>query len=129
MPQFRRSHLIRLGRLLDMLYRPAEIADEIGCHVDTVYRSYLPTGCPHARDETGHIWINGRSFAEWVQQLTSRKGNSLDEGQAFCFKCNRAVRMTGDLKVSQTNRHLELVTGICPDCGTKVNRARACHND
>jgi hypothetical protein len=129
MVRFRRSQIIRLGRLLCMLYRPAEIASEIGCHVDTVYRSYIPAGCPHARDGTGHIWINGRDFAEWARELTSKSRRPLDDGEAFCLKCNAPVEMAGNLRVSKTNRHLELITGVCPVCGTTVNRARACHND
>jgi len=35
--RLRRTQIIRLGRLMTMRYRPAELAAEIGCHVDTVY--------------------------------------------------------------------------------------------
>lgn len=125
MIRFRRSQIMRLRRLLDMRYRPAELAEEIGCHVDTVYRSYIPAGCPHTRDKSNHIWINGKEFAKWVREITSDNGTPLDDDEAFCLKCNEAVRMTGELKVRPTNKYLELVTGVCPECGTTVNRARA----
>ena len=38
-PVLKHTHIIKLGRLLDMMYKPAEIADEIGVTPDTVYRS------------------------------------------------------------------------------------------
>jgi len=39
-PQLKHQHIIKLSRLLNMLYKPSEIAEEIGVSVDTVYRSY-----------------------------------------------------------------------------------------
>jgi hypothetical protein len=123
--RLRRNHVIRLGRLLNMRYRPAELASEIGCHPDTVYRSYIPAGCPHERDGRGHIWIVGTEFAAWARSLASRGRVKLAAGEAYCLRCNRAVEMTGETTVRPTNRYLELVTGRCPECGCTVNRARA----
>jgi len=51
--------MAHLPRLLWMYYSPSELADEIGCNVDTIYKSYIPAGCPHTRDERGRIWIKG----------------------------------------------------------------------
>jgi len=45
-PLLKHCHIIKLGRLLNMLYKPSEIAEEIGVAQDTVYRSYLPAGAP-----------------------------------------------------------------------------------
>jgi hypothetical protein len=45
--------MAHLPRLLWMYYSPSDLADEIGCNVDTVYKSYIPAGCPHKRDERG----------------------------------------------------------------------------
>lgn len=56
---------MRLRKLLDMMYLPSELAEEIGFHVQQVYRVYVPLGCPHDRDAKNHLWINGKAFAEW----------------------------------------------------------------
>jgi len=34
-PQLKHTHIIKLDRLLDMLYRPAEIAEKTGVNPDT----------------------------------------------------------------------------------------------
>ena len=124
MVNFRRSQIIRLGRLLEMRYRPSELADEIGCHVDTVYRSYIPAGCPHTRDESGHIWIVGTEFAKWAREMNSQRGTTLDDDEGYCLKCEQPVQISGPTKVRPTNRYLELLSFTCPQCGTTVNRAR-----
>ena len=41
----------------------------------------------------------------------------------------QGVRHAPSYTVRPTNHHLELVTGMCPECGTSVNRARARHQD
>ena len=49
----------RLVRLLNMLYSPSELANEIGFTKRQVYRVYIPLGCPHEKDSKGRNWING----------------------------------------------------------------------
>ena len=120
-----RSVILRLGRLLHMEYRPSELAEELGCSLDAVYKSYLSAGCPHRRDETGHIWIVGTEFSEWVRATLKKDKIPLADGEAYCLKCNAPVKMTGELTVQPVNLYLELVKGECPVCGTRVNRARA----
>lgn len=129
MTRMSKENIIRLGRLLHMRYRPSELAAEIGCHVDTVYRSFVPAGCPHKRDEKGHIWIIGTEFAEWARTIAKRKHAPLGKGEVFCLKCRAPTRMTGHLTIKPTNRYLELVVGECSECGTKVHRARARRNN
>jgi len=46
---------MRLEKLLDMLYKPRELAEEIGFTQRQVYRAYLPAGCPHDKDDRRHI--------------------------------------------------------------------------
>jgi hypothetical protein len=124
-PIFKHGHIIKLTRLLNMLYRPAEIADEIGVNVDTVYRSYLPAGAPYERDQEGNIWINGPAFREWafVQiGARKRKKHPLEDGEGWCLKCNQVVKIQKP-KARATNRYLALIQGKCPICGSKVNRA------
>ncbi|MHB8135699.1 MAG: hypothetical protein ACYDH1_15935 [Anaerolineaceae bacterium] len=123
-PLFKREQLIKLQRLLDMLYKPSEIADEIGVSKDTVYRSYLPAGAPHERDKLGSIWIHGPSFREWVlNQVGARQRtkHELQLNEAWCLTCNKPVAIQNQ-KERPVNRYLNLIYGYCPDCKTKVNR-------
>ena len=129
-PQLKHCHIVKLGRLLDMLYRPSEIAEEIGVAQDTVYRSYLPAGAPHTRDAQGDVWIHGPAFAAWARETISKKRSQragLPAGHAWCMRCNQAVPLITP-RVRTVNRYLELLQAPCPACGTTVNRARARRN-
>jgi hypothetical protein len=124
-PSFKREHLIRLGRLLNMQYTLRELAHELGVSVDTVYRSYIPAGCPMERDGGGQIWIHGTAFREWVQALRAAKNSECAKpGRAWCFQCSKCVRIL-DPKIKPVNYHLELRQGTCELCGGQVNRAQA----
>ena len=129
-PQLKHQHIIKLSRLLDMLYKPSEIAEEIGVATDTIYRSYLPAGLPYTRDGEGNIWIHGPAFVAWARETISKKKSEragLPDGQAWCMKCNQAVQLV-DPKIKIVNRYLELLQARCPQCGKVVNRARARQN-
>ena len=128
-PKFGRSQIIRLGRLLNMRYTPAEIAHEIGVTVDTVYRSYIPAGCPAEQDLDGRIWIVGTEFRQWVR-LTKRRKQKHPEfskpGVGWCFHCSKPVRIM-QASIQPVNYYLELLQGECEFCGNIVNRAQATH--
>lgn len=126
-PQFKHKQIIKLGRLLDMLYKPAEIAEEIGVDPDTIYRSYLPAGLPYTRDEHGDLWIHGPAFVSWAREMIARRKNErapLPDDHAWCLKCNEPVPLINP-KVKKSNRYLELLQARCPQCGKVINRARA----
>lgn len=126
-PLLKHQHIVKLSRLLDMLYRPSEIAEEIGTTQDTVYRSYLPAGLPHLRDADGHVWIHGPAFISWARATISKKRSQragLPDGHAWCMKCNLAVELL-DPKIKTVNRYIELMQSACPNCGARINRARA----
>lgn len=126
-PSLKHTHIIKLGRLLDMLYKPSEIAEEIGITPDTLYRSYLPAGLPHVRDAQGNIWIHGPAFVSWAKETISKKKSrrvGLPDDHAWCMKCNQAVELINP-RIRITNRYLELLQARCPHCGKTVNRARA----
>ena len=42
------------------------------------------------------------------------------KGDAYCVKCKEKRDFEGTVKVSDSGRRMAL--GICPVCGTKVNR-------
>lgn len=126
-PLLKHTHIVKLGRILDMMYKPSEIAEEIGVAQDTVYRSYLPAGLPHERDDKGNVWIYGPAFVAWARETVSRRKSKragLPDQHAWCMKCNRPVKLNHP-QIKTINRYLELMQSPCPRCGTTVNRARA----
>lgn len=126
-PLLKRTHIIKLGRLLDMMYKPSEIAEEIGVAQDTIYRSYLPAGLPHSRDEHGSVWIHGPAFIAWAKETVAKrksKRKGLPDDHAWCMRCNQPVAMSRPV-VKPINRYLEVLQDRCPQCRTKINRARA----
>jgi len=128
-PLLKHTHIVKLGRLLNMLYKPAEIAEEIGVNKDTIYRSYLPAGLPHTRDGQGSIWIHGPAFVAWAKETISRKKSKragLPEDHAWCMKCNHPVLLI-DPKIKIVKHNLDLLQAPCPNCRTIVNRLRS-HN-
>jgi hypothetical protein len=126
-PLLKHQHIIKLGRLLDMLYKPSEIAEEIGVTTDTIYRSYLPAGLPHTRDGQGNIWIHGPAFIAWAREMISKKKSrraGLPDDHAWCMTCKGPVALINP-KTKTVNRYLELLQAQCPTCGKTINRARA----
>lgn len=110
-----------------MEYRPAEIAELIDVHVDTVRRKYIAAGCPHRRDTNGHIWIVGTQFRDWAEEIIAKRKRAISkplaENQAWCFKCRDRVLMSNPETIWR-NKYIELLQSGCPKCGTKINRAR-----
>ena len=128
LPLLSRAQVIRLSRLLYMKYRPSEIAEILGVNTDTVYRSYLPAGCPHTRDGKGHYWIVGTEFKSWAEAVIAkrkrRKNKPMAHDEGWCVKCNQRVKKGKNLNIKPVNKNLELVQWICPHCGSIVNRAQ-----
>lgn len=124
-PLFQHRHIIRLGRILDMLYKPAELAEEMDISVETIYETYIPAGMPCTRDERRHYWISGLQFVAWVKEIVTqrkkRHGSGLEAHQAYCLKCNAAVEMIQPTarKISPL---LQLNTAQCPSCGRPINK-------
>ncbi len=110
-----------------MHYTPAELAEEISVSDDTVYRSYIPAGCPHTRDEQDRIWIVGTEFCEWAKVIHEkrkrRKVRRLAADEAWCFRCNEIAKIQSPTP-KRVNLYLELLQGTCAECGGKINRAR-----
>lgn len=127
-PKMSRGIVLKLERLLDMLYKPREIAEELGVSTETIYRSYIPAGAPVMVDGQGMKWINGKKFALWAQEClaTNRRGKpvrSLSEGQGFCLRCNQVVEMVDPRRKPHSQKvGVVQVSGKCPFCGAKVNR-------
>ena len=122
---FNRSNLLKLARLLDMEYKPSELAEEIGVDRLTVYRRYLPAGCPHRRDEHDLIWIHGLSFVAWARAINRRereKGTRhLEVDEAWCLFCRKVVKFTA-VETLPIRKHLAIIRGVCAECGRDVHK-------
>ena len=109
---------MKLRTLFDMLYKPSELAVEIGFSYRQVIRVYLPLGCPCVR-EKGLIYINGKEFAEWYEATYPKQ--TLLEDEAFCLTCKKAVKI--DLFVSRKKQgRLSYWLCTCPNCGRRISR-------
>lgn len=124
---FRGEKFNKLPRLLDMMYKPSELAEELGIAVDTIKRSYIPAGLPIVKDATGHIWVNGLAFRAWAEELSAKHKKPAREKQpenkAYCFTCKKNVDFTSP-DIRPLNRFIEMLSASCPVCGRKVNKIR-----
>jgi len=113
-----------------MLYKPSEIADELGLNTDTIYKSYIPAGCPHRRGQSGAIWIVGTEFADWAQRtfIKRKVPTYMGHDQAWCFRCRQPVDVL-EMTVRNMTSNAELVSGTCARCGARVSRGRKSNND
>lgn len=127
-PRISRGIVIKLDRLLDMMYKPSEIAGELGVSTETVVRSYVPAGAPVTADPQGQNWINGKKFAAWAREClaTNRRGKRkavLSNNQGYCLRCNLVVDMTDPRRRPHSRKQgIIQVSGKCPNCSGKVNR-------
>jgi hypothetical protein len=108
----------RLKRLLNMVYSPRELAEEIGVNVDRVYMVYLPGGCPQERDEKRHIWINGNLFRKWFEENYVKY--KLRPGESFCKTCKHAVLIINPIRKRKDG--LVYDVSNCPICGRGLVR-------
>ena len=126
-PRVSRAFVKRLQRLLDMEYRPGEIAEELEITTETIYKSYIPAGLPHRREANGRIWINGDAFSAWVHaalekgaRYASQRRTPIGPNQAFCLSCRQVrdfARITR--RVPQSAGRI-FVHGVCKVCGHKM---------
>lgn len=108
--------------LLNMLYTPKELSEEIGISLDQVYRVYVPAGCPNIKDHRGRILINGKEFKAWFKETYKKR--SLEKNQAYCVSCKKAVEITNPERIKDGNNIYSM--SICPLCGKKVTRFIDC---
>lgn len=115
----------RLGRLLNMMYKPGEIAREIGVTDETIMRSYVPAGAPVTVDAKGVTWINGQDFAEWARDYIASRNNKpkaiMSASQGYCFHCRKVVEIDG-LRRKPARRNVDMIMGRCAACGGKICR-------
>jgi hypothetical protein len=108
----------KVKSLLDMMYTPRELSEEIGISKQQIHRVYLPLGCPHTRDRIGHILINGEAFRDWVISLYQKQ--KLKPNEAFCVSCKAIVEMVDPQIICKGDLVYQLSN--CDTCGNKVAR-------
>jgi hypothetical protein len=119
-PRLTHHVIVKAPGLLPMLYRPSELSEEFGVDVSTI-RDWVQAGLVHSRDEAGHIWINGRDMACWVEvQRKQAIRPPLADDQAFCLRCRKAVQVV-EPKSARRGRQ-RVWQGRCAECGAVVNR-------
>ena len=106
----------RLKRLLNMLYKPSELAQEVGININQIYRVYVPCGCPAKRDERNRIWINGEAFCKWYSRVYSKI--ILAKNEAFCLTCKTGVPIVNPVRNKKGGLTYDVCQ--CPNCGRKL---------
>jgi len=112
----------RVKGLLNMMYTPKELAEDIGINLDQVYRVYIVEGCPHLRDKKNHILINGIDFKNWYEERY--KKTKLEKDQAYCVSCKRIVSIENP-EIARSGS-LIFYLAKCPFCGNKATRIIDC---
>jgi hypothetical protein len=114
--------IVKAPGLLPMLYKPAELAEDLNLPVRTLY-DWLKAGAPHTRDKRDRLWINGQEFAMWVGMNRKPQGKhvKLTDDQAYCLRCHAAVRLV-EPRQQHVKGKLFLIKGKCPHCGASINR-------
>lgn len=107
----------RLRKLFDMMYRPGELAEEIGFDVRLVYQVYVPNGCPHERDKKNHIWINGKAFQAWIESTYIKRRLNPDQG--YCRTCDKGVKLVNPVLKTTKLGDTDYIIGDCPYCGRR----------
>jgi hypothetical protein len=112
-----RAMMRRSIRLLDMEYKPSEIAQELGATKAQVMR-LITAGAPARKDANGHFWIHGESLADWLERAAPKNIKAptiFKDDECYCVGCHQVMPFT------ETKRRRNLVTGTCSR-GHKVSR-------
>lgn len=79
----------RFSRLENMMYKPSELAQELGFSQRQFRRVYIPLGCPTERDHRNQTWINGLEFVSWYRDYYKKR--KLRPNQVHCLTCRTEV--------------------------------------
>lgn len=114
--------IVRAPGLLPMLYKPSELARDLGAPARSV-RSWISKGMPHQRDKRGHLWIDGKQFAQWVSSRHKPRARlRLKADEAYCLRCRKPAKLVNPTSTRQGKRLL--LRGTCPRCGGATSRGR-----
>ncbi len=124
-PKVTRGLMRKSILLLNMEYKPSELAEELGVTEKTVYKTWLLSGLPFRKDKTGHVWIVGTQARAWLEVIATQSAvkpkQALLSGQGFCLSCRQAVTLENTTK--RRWGRAGVLKGTCPLCGNDVRRA------
>jgi hypothetical protein len=115
-----RALMRRSLRLLDMEYKPSEIAAELSTDNRHILR-LVEAGAPARKDEKGRFWIHGRNFALWLENVAPKNDKELKarhevkDNEAYCVVCRKFVIYKEHLQRGRISY------GTCPE-GHKTAR-------
>jgi hypothetical protein len=112
-----RGLMRRSIRLLDMEYKPSELAEELGTSKEKILR-LVSAGAPARKDARGHYWIHGTTFVHWLEDAAPKKPGDkviFADNECYCVSCRARVTYT------ESRRRNRIVTGTCPK-GHKISR-------
>lgn len=111
-------------------YCIAEIASLLGRDRKTCGRWIKYEGLRVIEENTNPLLIMGEDLIAFIKKKREKRRISLKENEFFCLKCHKAVRAktrseqtikTGK-RIGKDNREQLKKTGVCENCGTKLNR-------
>lgn len=111
--------------LLDMLYSISELADELKISRDTVYRTLIPAGLPHVKDDTGRLWVHGPAAAAWILDQKRKVKRTLTPDEFLCLHCRQVVTPDPASRTTSTSGRFHYLKAVCPQCGTTVCKGQA----
>ncbi len=91
-----RALMRRSIRILDMDYKPAEIAEELGASKEQILR-LISAGAPARKDSSGRLWIRGLNFVQWLNDAAPKKPGDktvFADDECYCVTCRQVVRFT-----------------------------------
>jgi len=112
-----RSLMHRSMRILDMEYKPSEIAEELGASKEQILR-LISAGAPARKDANGRYWISGIPFLAWLKDAAPKKTEDkhvFADDECYCVTCREVVHFTAYRKSHR------IVFGACLK-GHKVAR-------
>lgn len=114
------SVIVKLPGLLPIEYSPSELEAELGTPARS-FRQWIHKGLPYWRHAQGHLWINGKEFAMWLNTMRQRSARRrLEPDQAYCFGCNQPVKMENPVR--RYHGKQVLLSAVCPQCGRSIHR-------
>ena len=112
-----RALMHRSMRILDMEYKPSEIAEELGASKEQIVH-LISAGAPARKDAKGHYWIHGLTFVAWLKDAAPKKPedkHTFADNECYCVTCREVVQF---IEYRKSHR---IVYGTCPK-GHKVAR-------
>lgn len=115
-----RALMRRSLRLLDMEYKPSEIAEELATYSQHILK-LVAAGAPARKDTKGRYWIHGASFARWLADAAPKTDRdlkarpSMADNEAYCLRCRTIT------PYSEHRRTGNVSYGTCPQ-GHSVSR-------